>query len=55
MLDLNIANDTQDLTKPHIYKYPRLRLLLSSRDIRCCAAMESILVITSAEYTIGVK
>ena len=55
VLDLTIASETRSLMKPLIYKYLRFRLLLISKARRCCAATASVLVIPSAEYTIGVK
>ena len=41
--------------KPHIYKYSRIRLLLSSKDRSIYASTASVPGIPSAEYTIGVK
>ena len=55
MLDLTITSDILTLTKPHISKYSRFRLLLIRKAIHCCAATASATVIPSVEYTIGVK
>ena len=55
VLDLTIASDILALIKPHIYKYSRFSLLLSIKARCCCAAKDSVPVILSVEFTIGVK
>ena len=55
VLDLTFASDILSITKPHISEYSRFRLLLNSEARRLCAAMASVLVILSAEYTMGVR
>ena len=55
VLDLTIASDTRTLMKPHISKYSRFRLLLSSEARRRCAATAPVPGITSTDYTIGMN
>ena len=54
-MDLTTASDIRSLTKPQISKYYRFSLLLRSEARRCCAAMASVMGISSVEYIVGVK
>ena len=55
MFDITITSDIRDLMKPHISKYSRFSLLISS-EARCFyASMASVPGILSTECTIGVK